>query len=304
MLLSGYDVEKKGLTDKIHELEKLQKDWSSKEQSLTVEKLQLKSELEDLKQITEDINQEEEVNTDLYFNVKGLPFKKVKVVGGTFMLGATNKQVTDAHDDEKPQHNVTLSNYFIGEVPVTQKLWQKVMGKFSSFFKDADNPVENVSWYDCNDFIKKLNALTKNERPIGLEFRLPTEAEWEYAARGGLEFCNDDYKYSGGNSLGVVAWFGDNSLSRIQPIGKKEPNQLGIYDMSGNVWEWCYDGMRTYDSKKQTNPVGPLDSTHRVLRGGSWCSVADNCRVSRRFINSPSFGYDSFGLRLCLGRVL
>ena len=266
--------------------------------------LQLKSELEDLKQNAEDSNNEEEVNSDLDFNVKGVSFKMVKVEGGTFTMGATNKQSSDAHSDERPAHNVTLSSYFIGEVLVTQKLWQKVMGKFPSFLKGEDNPVENVSWYDCNDFIKKLNVLTKYNRPKGMEFRLPTEAEWEYAARGGAEFCNDDYKYAGSNNLGVVAWYETNSFNKIQPVGKKEPNQLGIYDMSGNVWEWCYDGKRTYDGKKQTNVIGPLDSTLRVLRGGSWCSDSENCRVSRRFDNNISFGYDNFGLRLCLGRVL
>ena len=224
--------------------------------------------------------------------VNGVPFDMIMVEGGTFTMGATSEQGNDAYDDEKPAHQVTLSDYYIGETEVTQALWQAVMGSNPSHFKGNSNPVESVSWNDCQEFIRKLNSLT------GRTFRLPTEAEWEYAARGGNE--SKGCKYSGSNSIDNVAWYKSNSSSKTHAVKTKSPNELGIYDMSGNVHEWCQDWYGSYISNAQTNPKGPSDGSHRVLRGGSWRSDARLCRVSNRGRYSPDRMDNYFGLRLVL----
>jgi formylglycine-generating enzyme required for sulfatase activity len=174
------------------------------------------------------------------FTVNGVSFTMVKVDGGTFKMGATSEQGSDAEEDEKPAHSVTLSSYWIGQTEVTKALWNAVMGTNPSLSKGDELPVENVSWKDCQKFIKKLNQLT------GETFRLPTEAEWEYAARGGNK--SKGYKYSGSNDLGTVAWSSNNSLPKTHPVATKQPNELGIYDMSGNVYEWCNDYYDSYSS--------------------------------------------------------
>ena len=221
------------------------------------------------------------------FTVKGVSFEMVFVEGGTFQMGSN-----DGDSDEKPVHQVTLSNYYIGKTEVTQELWQAVMGSNPSFssFKGAKNPVNYVSWNDCQEFIKKLNKLTKQN------FRLPTEAEWEYAARGGNK--SRGYKYSGSDYLGSVAWYEDNSGNEVHPVGSKSPNELGLYDMSGNVWEWCSDWYGSYPSSSQTNPTGPSSGSYRVLRGGSFYVGAAGCRSANRFINGPIYRSLSLGLRL------
>ena len=224
------------------------------------------------------------------YTVNGVSFTMVDVEGGTFTMGATSEQGSDAENDEKPAHKVTLSNYSIGETEVTQALWKAVMGSNPSRFTgDLQRPVEQVSWNDCQTFIKKLNQLT------GENFRLPTEAEWEYAARGGKS--SKGYKYSGSKTLGNVAWYYDNS-SETHAVKTKQPNELGIYDMSGNVWEWCSDWYGSYSSSAQTNPAGPSSSSFRVLRGGSWYYGARGCRVANRGGYSPDNGdyYDGFRL--------
>ena len=216
----------------------------------------------------------------------------VYVSGGTFTMGATSEQGSDAWDDEKPAHSVTLSGYYIGKYEVTQKLWKAVMGSNPSNFKGDNLPVERVSWNDVQEFLRKLNAMT------GKNYRLPTEAEWEFAARGGNS--SRGYKYSGGNSIGNVAWFGVNSGSRTHAVGTKSPNELGIYDMSGNVYEWCQDWYGSYSSSSQRNPQGPNSGSFRVYRGGSWNYSAGRCRVSFRLYNTPG-GRDSYlGFRLAL----
>lgn len=228
------------------------------------------------------------------FNVKGVPFKMVYVAGGTFMMGATAEQ--DRYErDETPAHRVTLSGYYIGQTEVTQELWYAVMGTNpSEFTRSSLNPVEEVSWNDCQEFIKKLNQLT------GINFRLPTEAEWEYAARGGNK--SNGYKYSGSNSIGEVAWYNGNSGKGTHEVGTKAPNELGIYDMSGNVWEWCSDWYDRYSSMVQTNPTGPTSVSFRVFRGGSWGDGAQDCRVPNRGSGTPSGGYCLIGFRLvCTG---
>ena len=227
------------------------------------------------------------------FNVNGVEFKMIKVEGGTFSMGATSEQEYDAFSCEKPVHSVTLSDYYIGETEVTQELWEAVMGSNPSYFEgDNQRPVENVSWNDCQKFIKKLNRLT------GKEFRLPTEAEWEYAARGGK--YSRGYKYSGSNNADEVAWYDSNSGSKTHPVKTKKANELGLYDMSGNVWEWCNDWWGCYQSNSQTNPTGPSEGESRVLRGGGWCYFDMGVRVSRRDYLTPGYRHIIIGLRLAL----
>ena len=217
-------------------------------------------------------------------------FEMVYVAGGTFTMGATSEQGDDAYDSEKPTHSVTLSDYYIGKYEVTQAQWRAVMGSNPSNFTGDNNPVEYVSWNDIQDFISKLNEQT------GKNFRLPTEAEWEYAARGGNK--SNGYKYSGSNTIGDVAWYDDNSGSKTHAVGTKQPNELGIYDMSGNVYEWCSDWYGGYSSDSQTNPTGPSSGSYRVLRGGSWNRSAGCCRVSNRNGSSPDNRYNYGGFRL------
>ena len=224
----------------------------------------------------------------------------VYVEGGTFTMGATSEQGGDADGDEKPAHSVTLSSYHIGQTEVTQELWEAVMGSNPSKFKGSNRPVECVSWDDCQEFLSRLNRIT------GKRFRLPTEAEWEYAARGGSR--SRGYKYSGSDYIYDVAWFVKNSCDKgesspdygTHAVGTKLPNELGLYDMSGNVWEWCSDWYGTYSSSAQSNPTGPSTGSNRMYRGGCWYDGARHCRVSCRDDNSPDYSYYSLGLRLAL----
>ena len=244
---------------------------------------------------------QDKVSRERTFKVNGESFKMVKVVGGAFQMGATSEQGSDAYDDESPVHRVTLSNYYIGETEVTQALWYAVMGQRptsdgnqwnSTYGVGYDYPVYNVSWDDCQEFISKLNELT------GEQFRLPTEAEWEFAARGGNHSLG--YKYAGSNTIDDVAWYNSNSDSKTHPVGTKAPNELGLYDMSGNVWEWCQDWYGSYSSSDQTDPVGPSSGTGRVGCGGSWYNYASYCRVAARYNYTPSNRYYRVGLRLAL----
>ena len=227
-----------------------------------------------------------------------LSYKMVFVEGGTFQMGSND---SEAYSGEKPVHNVSLSDYYIGETEVTQELWEVVMDNNPSEFKGSKNPVDYVSWDDCQEFIKKLNQLT------GKNFRLPTEAEWEYAARGGN--MSRGYKYSGSNSIGDVAWYDGNARNGVgssspdygtHPVGTKSPNELGLYDMSGNVCEWCSDWYDSYTSSSQTNPIGPTSGSFRVLRGGSWYGSAQFCRVAYRYGYCPDYRDYSYGFRLAL----
>ena len=228
----------------------------------------------------------------LRFVVEGVSFDMVEVRGGTFRMGATPEQGGDAESDEKPVHRVTLSSYYIGKTEVTQALWEAVMGSNPSEFKGDDLPVEQVSWNVCQEFIRKLNALT------GQNFRLPTEAEWEFACRGGNN--SRGYKYSGSNYIDNVAWYCLNSGEKTHPVATKLPNELGIYDMSGNVDEWCSDWYGGYTSGAQTNPKGPYDGSYRVYRGGSWGFNVWCCRSSFRYSDYPTYRNFILGLRLVL----
>lgn len=227
------------------------------------------------------------------FTVNGVSFNMIRVDGGTFMMGATSEQGSDAYDNEKPVHQVTLSSYSIGETEVTQELWEAVMGSNPSEFKGARHPVEKVSWKDCQKFIRKLNAKT------GRQFRLPTEAEWEYAARGGRK--SQGYKYSGSNTIDDVAWYTETTNGKgTRDVKTKQANELGLYDMSGNVWEWCEDRYGAYSSSSQSDPKGPSSGSYRVNRGGCWNGVAWSCRVSHRLDSSPGISFYFLGLRLAL----
>lgn len=249
---------------------------------------------------------------DKTFTVGGVSFTMKSVAGGTFTMGATSEQGGDAGSREEPAHRVTLSDYYIGETEVTQALWQAVMGSNPSYFKGSNLPVETVSWDDCQEFIRKLNSMT------GQKFRLPTESEWEYAARGGNK--SKGYKYSGSNNIDDVAWYWKNSGDiylagsdnnwdsdrvfknncKTHPVATKSPNELGIYDMSGNVSEWCNDRYGDYNTNTQTNPTGASTGSYRVYRGGSWGSYARSCRVSARFYITPVIRDGILGLRLAL----
>ena len=217
----------------------------------------------------------------------------VRVEGGTFVRGAM-EQDDDVYNDERPQHKVTLDDSYIGETQVTQALWQAVMGNNPSNWEGDDLPVETISWNDCQEFIKKLNQLT------GKTFALPTEAHWEFAARGGNS--SKGYKYAGSDNLDEVAWFTDNSNIQTHQVAQKKANELGLYDMSGNVWEWCNDwyGGQYYQSSPERNPQGPTSGVIRVLRGGSWGNVAWYCCVSYRYHSYPDRRSCSIGMRLSL----
>ena len=206
----------------------------------------------------------------------------------------------DGSNDEKPIHSVTVSDFYIRKYEVTQKQWQAVMGTNPSNWKRENLPVEQVSWNDIQQFIAKLNESS------GKTYRLPTEAEWEYAARGGKfgvdrrQLKGDQLMYSGSDSLDTVAWYRSNSDDKIHEVGIKQPNELGIYDMSGNVWEWCNDWFdeHYYENSSQTNPQGPSSGTYRALRGGSWSSNVNLCRVAYRLRGNPNNRDDDNGFRL------
>ena len=225
---------------------------------------------------------------DKVYTVKGVSFKMIAVKGGTFTMGATSEQTgADSEESELPTHSVTLSNYYIGETEVTQELWTAVMGSNPSYFtRDMQRPVEQVSWDACQTFITKLNELT------GETFRVPSEAQWEYAARGGNK--SKGYIYSGSNTIDDVAWY---SSSTTHPVKTKAPNELGIYDMSGNVLEWCSDWYGSYSSAAQTDPTGPSTGLYRVKRGGSWGYHARACRVAFRYYGA-SVRIINMGVRL------
>ncbi len=218
----------------------------------------------------------------------------VFVKGGTFMMGCPDAQ-TDCEDDERPAHQVTLSDYSIGKYEITQAQWRAVMGKNPSAFSGCDDcPVEQVSWLDATDFCKKLSKLT------GKKYSLPTEAQWEYAARGGSK--SKGYIYAGSNSVEEVAWYGANSDKRTQKVGTKQANELGIHDMSGNVWEWCLDRYdeNYYKSSPAKDPKGSKDGMFMLLRGGGWYRNALLCRVADRSYANPTSNPDDIGFRVVL----
>jgi formylglycine-generating enzyme required for sulfatase activity len=220
----------------------------------------------------------------------------ISVQGGTFTMGCQEGRDKDCYPKEKPTHTVTLSAFQIGKYEVTQADWRDVMGSNPSNFKGCDDcPVENVSWDEVQDFIMTLNQRT------GKKYRLPTEAEWEYAARGGHKMPKDVSMmsaYAGSDDISKVAWYLTNSGDKPHPVGLKTPNALGLYDMSGNVYEWCADWYGAYTEGAQSNPTGPKSGSLRVLRGGSWGSNAQFCRVAGRYDYTPEDRDDTLGFRL------
>ena len=231
----------------------------------------------------------------------GPDFKLVE--GGTFQMGSTSGE-----SDEKPVHSVTVTSFYMCDHEVTQKEYRDVMGTNPSYYKGDSRPVDQVTWFNA---IEYCNALSRKEglTPCYTQsggtwtcnfnadgYRLPTEAEWEYAARGGNK--SNGYTYSGSNSLGNVAWYYDNSGSSTHDVKTKSPNELGLYDMSGNVWEWCWDWYGSYSSSSQTNPTGASSGSYRVRRGGGWDFDASYCRVANRRYLSPSNSFNNFGFRV------
>lgn len=225
----------------------------------------------------------------------GASFDMIFVEGGSFRMGSEDQE---GYDDEKPIHEVELSGFYIGKFPVTQALWKAVMKDNPSFFTGDSRPVESVSWEGAQEFIQKLNGLT------GKSYRLPTEAEWEYAARGGRQ--SKGYKFAGGNKLKEVGWYWEDTHFETKAVGLKYPNELGLYDMSGNVWEWCQDWFdeNYYEEchKQGTveNPKGPAEGSTRVLRGGSWSNVPQGCRCAYRLTYAPRYRLSFAGFRLAL----
>ncbi|MCL1938596.1 MAG: formylglycine-generating enzyme family protein [Candidatus Azobacteroides sp.] len=215
-----------------------------------------------------------------------LNLEMIYVQGGTFIMGCTPEQGDDCCDKEKLAHQVTVNSFYISKYEVTQAQWETVMGNNPSSFKGDGLPVENVSWHNVQEFIRQLNIQT------GKQYRLPTEAEWEFAARGGKK--SKGYKYSGNDTLNIVAWYDDNSGEKTHAVGSKLPNELDIYDMSGNVWEWCNDWYGAYAG----NPQNPTSGSNRVLRGGSWVALARAARVSFRIDFVPDYHYNFLGFRL------
>jgi formylglycine-generating enzyme required for sulfatase activity len=230
--------------------------------------------------------------------------------GGTFEMGCTSEQ-NNCFGDEKPVHTVVLPDFYIGKFQVTQKLWHVVMGRSirmqlylvnskSLNGEGSEYPMYYVNYSECEEFCSTLNQLLSKQLPKGYKFTLPTEAQWEFAARGGNKSTRN--MYFGGNSIDEVAWYEENSNGRAHLVGKKDKNELGIYDMSGNVMEWCRDWYYDfyYENSPSENPKGPDKGTGRVLRGGGWNSKSQHCRVSFRHCTSPSNRSYDVGFRLAL----
>ena len=250
------------------------------------------SELEALAKTNDEQQIAAEKSNLLVFAVKGVSFEMAKVEAGTFTMGATS-EMTEPYSDEKPTHEVTLTNnYYLGKTEVTQALWKAVMENSPSGFDGDEKPVEQVSWYDCQKFISKLNSAT------GKNFRLPTEAEWEFAARGGNN--SRHYRYGGSDILDDVVWYEDNCGDTTHDVAMKQPNELGLYDMGGNVLEWCFDWYGSYSSTPQNNPMGSNSGTDHVARGGSFYFDARHCRSSQRMFCPPDCRRYDLGLRLAL----
>lgn len=249
----------------------------------------------------------EEMNDQIVFRVEvddgtftvtvgNVNIKLIPVEGGTFTMGCTKPAAGSYYyKEELPTHEVTLSSFYIAQYEVTQQLWQAVMDTNPAHFSGENMPVESISWNDAQLFIMRLSQMT------GYRFRLPTEAEWEYAARGGQKSKGNIY--AGAADVALCGWYCVNSNNHTHPVGQLQPNELGLYDMSGNVWEWCSDWLGTYSAEPQTNPLGPKDGLNRVVRGGSISSPSYGCRVSDRSGQLPEYGYEFYGMRLVLDSI-
>ena len=245
---------------------------------------------------------------NLTFTVNGVSFEMIFVKSGMFLMGCTGEQ-SNCSSDEKPSHSVSLSSYYIGKFTVTQKLWRAVMGttirqqrnlaNSNSLYGEGDDyPMYYINYIECEEFCANLNKLLSSQLPEGYKFCLPTEAQWEYAARGGKN--SKGYKYSGSDYINDVAWYDGNSGEKTHEVGMKNKNELGIFDMSGNVWEWCHDWKGDYSISSKSNPKGSSYSSYRVLRGGSWRLNARLCCVYSRAGDIPGFRSYACGFRLAL----
>lgn len=240
-------------------------------------------------------SEEEEPNLpkDVTIQVGDVGLRMIYVEGGVFTMGGTDEQGEDVKAYEEPAHPVKLNSYYIGMTEVTQELWETVMGWNYAWNTESNQlPMEDVSWEDCNEFAEVLSERT------GKKFRLPTEAEWEYAARGGIKSGN--HKYSGSDNIDDVAWYVSNSDDMTHKVGTKNANELGIYDMNGNVWEWCQDWYGEYSTSSYDNPTGPKTGDFRIYRGGSYKEKAEYNRTSNRSFNRPDFRYGNIGLRVVM----
>lgn len=216
-----------------------------------------------------------------------VPLELILVEAGSFMMGSP----TEEDELESPQHRVTLTrDYYMGKYEITQAQWKAVMGSNPSEFKSANRPVGEISLNDVLNFVDKLNSLLKTAD----RFSLPTEAQWEYAARGGKK--TKGYRYAGSNNLSQVAWYGEDQ-DMPHPVGQKQPNELGLYDMSGNVYEWCADDLRGYTTAAVTDPKLPINGFYSIIRGGSWHSPAETCRLAARY-DFPLYEPSSIGFRV------
>lgn len=274
--------EKAEMAKKLRELERRldESEKRKKEEKVELEK--------DLKESLAKERQQKEAVSNWTEPITGMEF--VLVRGGTFMMGDV---FGDGRDNEKPVHEVTLDNFYIGKFPVTQGQWKKVMEKNPSRFEKGDDyPVESIFWHDAMSFIATLQELNVHE----IIFSLPTEAQWEYAARSG----GKREKYAGGEDVDALAWYGDNSGGRRHPVGRKKPNGIGLHDMSGNIWEWCRGYYGNYQPDAVKNPLGPSAGVYRVIRGGSWVSEAGDCRTAIRVRVDPGYRLHGYGFRLAL----
>jgi hypothetical protein len=252
----------------------------------------------ELPEAIDEVEEHESIDKH-YISVNGVSFAMIHVAGGTFDMGATPEQGLYAAFDEKPSVQVTISSFYLAEVPVTQALWESIMGDNPSHFKGDALPVERVSWDDCMEFIQKLNLYTQTV------FRLPTEAEWEYAARGGQFSKHKKYAGSNDDCKTDFMWFKENSLLQSHEVKGKLSNELELYDMCGNISEWCGDWyFNSYaNNGEKVNPKGPSSGVAKVYRGGSWDDKAMNCRVSKRFSMNPIFKNKLVGLRLAATNI-
>ena len=227
------------------------------------------------------------------FHVGNVEFEMIPVDGGTFEMGGTVEQRSEFGSTDRPVHKVVVSNYYIGKTEVTRNLWKAVMGEDSGDWLIDDLPVDWVSWKQCQEFIRRLDSIT------GAKFRLPTEAEWEFAARGGNK-AKKQYRYSGGFEYEEYAWLYQNGENRSHPVAQLKPNDLGVYDMSGNVWEWTNDWYADYSAETQIDPLGPDTGSVKVVRGSSWDNVVGNARLSKRDARDPEYSFYDCGFRLAM----
>lgn len=278
-------------TVKINKLEQKQNVQVAHNKEDNQETFENKKEKESLDSIKKEDEEKKRIICSIIDNM-------VYVEGGDFIMGVNSEDEKEKNSYKgalkysKPTHKVTLSNFWIGKFEITQEQWMFIMGSNPSHFYGLTLPVETVKWSECVTFIEKLNKIT------GKKFRLPTEAEWEFAARGGK---NSYTRYSGGNSLDEYAWYKGNSDQRTHPIGTKRPNRLGLYDMSGNVCEWCQDNWSKYKKKSQKNPVVMLPKeSSRVIKGGSYCFPPFECLVSFHMGAPGNLPFFYTGFRLAM----